>query len=104
MTAVSPNHFSRALTFAPRAINCFKASTVPVRAAVMMTGSPSSVAVLGSTPAARSASITAVHAWEMADNYLDDIEARTHADEWQALGEQLLGEALGDWRDRHPDV
>ena len=52
----------------------------------------------------RGASITVVHAWEMADAYLDRIEARTHADEWQALGEQLLGEALGDWRDRHPDV
>ena len=52
----------------------------------------------------RGASITVVHAWEMADAYLDRIEARTHADEWQALGEQLLGEALGDWRDQHPDV
>ena len=35
----------------------------------------------------RGASITVVHAWEMADPYLDRIEARTHADEWQALGE-----------------
>ena len=52
----------------------------------------------------RGASITVVHAWEMADNYLDRIEARTHADDWQALGEQLLGEALGTWRDQHPDV
>ena len=34
----------------------------------------------------RGASITVVHAWEMADNYLDRIEARTHADDWQARG------------------
>ena len=52
----------------------------------------------------RGASIAVVHAWEMADAYLDRIEARTHADEWQALGEQLLDEALGAWRDQHPDV
>ena len=52
----------------------------------------------------RGASITVVHAWQMADNYLDRIETRTHADDWQALGEQLLREALGTWRDQHPDV
>jgi nucleotide-binding universal stress UspA family protein len=52
----------------------------------------------------RGASITVVHAWQMADSYLDRIETRTHADDWQARGEQLLGEALGTWRDQHPDV
>jgi nucleotide-binding universal stress UspA family protein len=52
----------------------------------------------------RGASITVVHAWGMADGYLDHIEARTHADEWQAQGEQLVGEALRTWRDQHPDV
>ena len=52
----------------------------------------------------RGSSISVVHAWQMADSYLDRIEARTHADDWQALGEQLLGEALGTWRDQHPDV
>jgi hypothetical protein len=58
MTAVSPNHFSRVLTLAPRAINVFSASTVPVRAAVMITGSPSAVLVFGSAPADSSASRT----------------------------------------------
>ena len=41
------------------------------------------------------ATITVVHAWELPDPYLDSVEARTHPDEWQALGEQLLDEALG---------
>ena len=54
--------------------------------------------------APRGASITVVHAWEMADPYVDRAEARTHAGEWQALGEELLDEALGAWRDQHPDV
>jgi nucleotide-binding universal stress UspA family protein len=52
----------------------------------------------------RGASITVVHAWEMADGYLDRIETRTHADDWQALGEQVVDEALRTWRDQHPDV
>ena len=54
--------------------------------------------------ASRGASIIVVHAWEMVDGYLDRIEARIHADEWQAAGEHLIGEALGGWRDLHPDV
>jgi hypothetical protein len=40
----------------------------------------------------------------MADPYVDRIEARTHAEEWESLGEQLLDEALADWRRQHPDV
>ena len=50
------------------------------------------------------ASITVVHAWELPDPYIDRVEARTHSDEWQALGEQLLAEALGTWRDQHPHL
>jgi nucleotide-binding universal stress UspA family protein len=50
------------------------------------------------------ADITVVHAWELPDPYLDRIEARTHADEWQAMGEKLLAEALGPWRDQHPHL
>ena len=45
-----------------------------------------------------------MHAWELPDPYLDRIEARSHADEWHELGQQMLDEALGDWRDRHPHV
>ena len=50
------------------------------------------------------ATITVVHAWELIDPYLDRIEARTHDDEWRAMGEQLLEEALGHWRDQYPHV
>ena len=50
------------------------------------------------------ATITVIHSWEMIDPYLDRIEARTHGDEWQALGEQLLDEALGPWRDQYPHL
>ena len=50
------------------------------------------------------ATITVVHAWELPDPYLDRIEARTQPDEWHALGQQLLDEALGDWRDQHPHL
>jgi nucleotide-binding universal stress UspA family protein len=54
--------------------------------------------------ALRSASITVVHAWELPDPYLDHVEARDHAHEWQALGEQVLDEALGPWRDQYPHL
>ena len=50
------------------------------------------------------ASITVVHAWELPDPYLDRIEARTRAEDWQAQGEQVLDEALGSWRDQYPHV
>jgi nucleotide-binding universal stress UspA family protein len=50
------------------------------------------------------ATITDVHAWELPDRYLDRIEALTHPDGWQAMGEQLLAEALGPWRDQHPHL
>jgi nucleotide-binding universal stress UspA family protein len=59
-------------------------------------------AAYASAPSSR-ASITVVHAWEMADPFLDRIEARTHADEWQSRGSRLLDEALADCRP-HPDV
>jgi nucleotide-binding universal stress UspA family protein len=50
------------------------------------------------------ATITVVHAWELPDPYIDSLEAKSHADEWQDLGEQLLTEALGTWRDQHPHL
>ena len=53
---------------------------------------------------ARDAAITVLHAWELPDPYIDHLEARTHADEWQAQGEQLLDQALGRWRDQYPHV
>jgi nucleotide-binding universal stress UspA family protein len=50
------------------------------------------------------ATITVVHAWDLPDSYLDLLETRSHADEWQARGAQLIENALGDWRDKHPHV
>lgn len=50
------------------------------------------------------ATITVVHAWELPDPYIDRIEVRTHPDEWQTLGEQLLQEAVGDWCEQYPHV
>ena len=50
------------------------------------------------------ATITVVHAWELPDPYVDRIEARTHADDRQAQGEQLIDEALGRWLDQYPHV
>jgi hypothetical protein len=58
MMAVSPNHCSRAVTSAPRAMSRDTVSTLPVRAAVMITGSPAAVRALGSAPASSSASST----------------------------------------------
>ncbi len=67
-------------------------------------GAPDLMATAYAWASSWGASITVVHAWEMADNYLDRIETRTHTDDRQALGEQLVGEALRTWRDHHPDV
>jgi nucleotide-binding universal stress UspA family protein len=53
---------------------------------------------------ARGASITVVHAWELTDPVIDDMEARSHGDEWQAVGDRMLDEALAGWRDQHADV
>jgi nucleotide-binding universal stress UspA family protein len=52
----------------------------------------------------RGASITVVHAWQLPDEHIDRIEARTNADAWQARGGAVLDAALADWKDRHPDV
>jgi len=53
---------------------------------------------------ARRAALTVVTAWAVADPYLDRIELRTHAADWRADGEAMLGELLADWRTAYPDV
>lgn len=53
---------------------------------------------------ARGASLTLVTAWELPDPYLDRIELRTHAAEWEADGLQLLDDLVADWRTAYPDV
>jgi nucleotide-binding universal stress UspA family protein len=54
--------------------------------------------------AARHAVLTVVTAWEVADPYFDRIEFRTHADEWERNGKELVFEAAADWRTAYPDV
>ena len=43
-------------------------------------GAPDLMATAYAWASSRGAPITVVHAWEMADNYLDRIETRTHTD------------------------
>lgn len=54
--------------------------------------------------AALGATLTVVTAWELPDPYLDRIEARTHAEDWEIEGRQVLTELLSDWRTAYPDV
>jgi nucleotide-binding universal stress UspA family protein len=53
---------------------------------------------------ARGASVTIVTAWELPDPYLDRIEVRTHADEWEEEGRRVIEEALTGWRTDHSDI
>ncbi|WP_309647603.1 universal stress protein [Nocardioides sp.] len=54
--------------------------------------------------AARGAALVLLHAWGLPDPYADVIEQRTHADQWVAEGEQMLGRILAEWREAYPDV
>jgi len=54
--------------------------------------------------ASRDAALRVVMAWEVADPYFDRIELRTHADEWEANGRELIVEVTADWRSAYPDV
>jgi nucleotide-binding universal stress UspA family protein len=53
---------------------------------------------------ARGASLTFVTAWTMADPYLDHIEPRVHAVDWENQGRAALGELTADLRAAYPDV
>ncbi len=54
--------------------------------------------------AARGATLTVVTAWELPDPYLDRIEVRTHAEDWEVEGRQVLTELMSDWRTAYPEV
>ena len=54
--------------------------------------------------ASRHAELIVVTAWEVADPYFDRIEFRTHAEEWERNGTDLVLEAAADWRTAYPDV
>jgi nucleotide-binding universal stress UspA family protein len=53
---------------------------------------------------ARGADLTIVTAWELPDPYLDRIEVRTHADEWEADGRRVIEDVVAKWRGEYTDV
>jgi nucleotide-binding universal stress UspA family protein len=53
---------------------------------------------------ARGAELTIVTAWELPDPYLDRIEVRTHANEWEEDGRRDIEEVLAEWREDYADV
>lgn len=53
---------------------------------------------------ARGATLRIVTAWEVPDPYLDRIEVRTHSEDWEAEGRQVLTTLLTDWRTVYPDL
>lgn len=53
---------------------------------------------------ARAGSVHAVTAWNLPDPYLDRIELRTHASEWEDEVRQLVDPLLAAWRPTFPDV
>jgi nucleotide-binding universal stress UspA family protein len=54
--------------------------------------------------AVRDATLRVVHAWELADPYLDRTEQRAHAAEWEANGRDMVLEVIAEWRAAYPDV
>ena len=54
--------------------------------------------------AARGAVLTAVVAWQLPDPYFDRIEARTHAEDWEAEGTRVLEDLAAHWRTAYPEV
>ena len=54
--------------------------------------------------AALGAALTVVTAWHVADPYLDRIETRTHAADWQAGGVELLDKLVAEWRPTYRGV
>lgn len=53
---------------------------------------------------ARAGSVHAVTAWNLPDPYLDRIELRTHASEWEDEARQLIEPLLAELRPTFPDV
>lgn len=54
--------------------------------------------------AERHASLTLVTAWQLPDPYLDRIEVRSHAAEWETDGRRMMEERAEEWRHKFPDV
>lgn len=64
-------------------------------------------AVLGEALAqarTRDARLTVVTAWELPDPYLDRIELRTHADEWEDEGRRVIEDVVAPYRSEYADV
>lgn len=53
---------------------------------------------------ARAGSVHAVTAWSLPDPYLDRIELRTHASEWEAEARQVVEPLIAEWQPSFPDV
>lgn len=53
---------------------------------------------------ARSAVLTAVVAWQLPDPYFDRIEARTHAEDWEAQGNKEIEDLAAHWCTAYPEV
>ena len=53
---------------------------------------------------ARGAALTAVVAWQLPDPYFDRIEARTHAEDWEAEGTKVLANLAAHWCTAYPEV
>jgi nucleotide-binding universal stress UspA family protein len=53
---------------------------------------------------ARGATLTVVTAWELPDPYLDRIEVRTHAGEWEEEGRRVIDDLAAEWHRKYPDV
>jgi nucleotide-binding universal stress UspA family protein len=46
--------------------------------------------------------VSVLHAWSLPDAFLDRIEARTHADEWEDAGQRLIDQVLAEYRRTEP--
>jgi nucleotide-binding universal stress UspA family protein len=53
---------------------------------------------------ARGAAVAAVMAWHLPDPYFDRVEARAHAEDWEANATQVLEDAVAHWRTAYPQV
>ena len=53
---------------------------------------------------ARGGSVRAVTAWNLADPYLDSLEARTQATAWEAEATEVIAPLVSGWQSTYPDV
>lgn len=54
--------------------------------------------------AASHAELHVLHAWKVPDPYVDRIEGRTHADDWDQAARDMVNTALDEWHLAYPSV